>query len=374
MRFNAITVNAFFKYIRAGLWEKDVQLLASEPIDFEELYKLAKEQSVVGIIAAGIEHVKDVKFKKDVVMPFMSDVIKTEQINALMNQYLCVLFDCLKQSGIFPVLVKGQGVAQCYYRPLWRSPGDIDLLLDPRDYEKAKNVVNSIGKLTEAEDIHKKHIGFSTPDGWVIELHGTLRCGLWKNMDMGIDEAQERTIKGGHIREWNNKGIIIPLPSIENDVIFIFTHILKHFFRGGIGLRQLCDWCRLMYKYRSKINDSALSGKLNEMGIMTEWKAFAFMAVNILGAPADTFPFYESSKKWKRKANRILALIIESGNFGNNRDYSYFQEYPYIVIKTISFFRHTWDSIRHFLIFPIDSFKVFVRMSLFGIRQVLKGQ
>ena len=26
------------------------------------------------------------------------------------------------------------------------------------------------------------------------------------------------------------------LPSANNDVVFVFTHFLKHFYKGGIGL------------------------------------------------------------------------------------------------------------------------------------------
>ena len=50
---------AFVALVRAGLWEKDVQIACYEPFDFKEIYKLAQEQAVVGLVAAGLEHVVD---------------------------------------------------------------------------------------------------------------------------------------------------------------------------------------------------------------------------------------------------------------------------------------------------------------------------
>ena len=49
-----ITQSAFFALLRAGLWEKEVQLLPYGEIDYSEVMRLAEEQSVVGLIAAGI--------------------------------------------------------------------------------------------------------------------------------------------------------------------------------------------------------------------------------------------------------------------------------------------------------------------------------
>ena len=38
------------------------------------------------------------------------------------------------------------------------------------------------------------------------------------------------------------------------DIILVFTHILEFPFIGGVGLRQICGWCRLLWTYRSEID------------------------------------------------------------------------------------------------------------------------
>ena len=44
----------FFELLRAGLWEKDVQLLPNKDIVFSAIMRLAEEQSIVGLVAAGL--------------------------------------------------------------------------------------------------------------------------------------------------------------------------------------------------------------------------------------------------------------------------------------------------------------------------------
>ena len=64
--------------------------------------------------------------------------------------------------------MKGQGIAQCYEKPLWRSSGDIDLLLSDSNYDKAKKVLIPLATDVETEYTHFKHVGM-TIDGWVVD-------------------------------------------------------------------------------------------------------------------------------------------------------------------------------------------------------------
>ena len=52
---------AFLTLLKAGLWEKEARLLLSDGVDFAGVCKLAQEQSVAGLVAAGLEHAADFK-------------------------------------------------------------------------------------------------------------------------------------------------------------------------------------------------------------------------------------------------------------------------------------------------------------------------
>ena len=74
MKYKAPTIAVFWSLLRAGLWEQGIQREPFDPIDFSTLYDLADEQSVVGLIAAGLEHVKDKKVTKQEALPFLKKV------------------------------------------------------------------------------------------------------------------------------------------------------------------------------------------------------------------------------------------------------------------------------------------------------------
>lgn len=365
--------DVFFALLKAGLWEQGVRLLPYEPIDFAALYDVADGQSVVGLIAAGLEHVEDRKVVKPEALPFMKRVFSLEGRNASMNAFIGDVVEKMRGARIYTLLVKGQGIAQCYARPQWRSSGDIDFFLDERNYELAKAFLRPMASSSEPESDYAKHFGVDI-DQWVVELHGTLRCGLAPRMDKVIDAIQEDTFSQGNVRSWRNGGTDVFLPGVDNDIIFIFTHILKHFYKGGIGLRQICDWCRLLWTYRGKVDVPLLESRLRSMGLMTEWKAFAAYAVDYLGMPSESMPLYEDSDRWIRKAHRIQSFILKVGNFGQNRDMSYYGKYPYLVRKTISFGRRLGDICRHTLIFPLDSLCFLPNIVFHGVRAAANGE
>ena len=100
--------------------------------------------------------------------------------------------------------------------------------------------------------------------------------------------------------------------------------------------------------------------RLKEMGIVSEWKAFGAFAVEWLGVSADAMPLFESGRSWSNKAERICRLVLESGNFGHNKNNSYRSKYPLLVEKSITFFRRLGEYVRLFFVFPADAPRFFV--------------
>ncbi len=375
---------AFFELLRAGLWNEEARLSKFGAINLKEICRIAEEQSVVGLLAAGLEHVTDVKLPKEEVLLVVGQTLQLEQRNKAMNAFVAELISRLRDASINALLVKGQGIAQCYEKPLWRACGDVDLLLNADDYEKAKKLLLPMATDVETEYTHFKHVGMTIPDsfgtsdkgradGWVVELHGTLHSRLSKRVDRQIDAVQEDTFKFVNVRTWDNVGETVFLPAVDNDVIFVFTHILHHFFFEGIGLRQICDWCRLLWTYRDVIDVAGLAFRLDEMGIMGEWKAFATYAVEYLGMPAEAMPLYSDDAKWSRKAIRINAFVLEVGNFGHKqlRDYS---GMSYLKRKFVSFWGRLSNMLRHFRIFPLDSIRFFGGVLRSGLHAAVRGE
>lgn len=352
---------AFFTLLRAGLWEQEAQLSHLGEIDYSAIYTLAEEQSVVGLVAAGIEHVSDIKLPKGTVLQFVGQTLQLEQRNNSMNAFIEELIGKLRSEDIYTLLIKGQGIAQCYERPQWRACGDVDLFLSKDNYDKARELLIPLA-LDVEEDVKRQHLGMKIGE-WSVELHGTIHGRVGHRVNKGLDEIKEDIFIGGQVRSWLNRNTLIFLPSADNDVIIVFSHILQHFFEVGIGLRQICDWCRLLWTYKDSINKRLLENRLKSMGVMTEWKAFASLAVDYLGMPREAMPLYSDEKKWSKKAEKICTIIIETGNFGHKRDNSYRTRHSYLIMKFISLWRNTRDSMSYFAIFPVDAIRTwFLRL------------
>lgn len=366
------TIETFFALVRGGLWETEVKLSSYGEIDYETILRIAQEQSVVGLVAAGLEHVTDVKIPQVLALQFAGETIQLEKRNSGMNLFIADLVTKMRRAGIYTLLVKGQGVAQCYERPLWRACGDIDFFLSEDNYKKAKEILLPMSSSSE-KDLGGKHLEMII-DNWVVELHGWLRCGISSRMNKVLDDVKRQTIYEGIVRSWINNGVQIFMLGKENDAFYVFTHFLNHFYKGGIGIRQICDWCRLLWSFRESLTVSVIENRIRKAGLMSEWKAFAAFAVKYLRMPCEAVPLYSSSVKWGKKADRICSFILKVGNLGHKRDMSYYNKYPYLIRKSYSLGRRILDLYSHARIFPIDSLSFFPYIILTGIKTVSRGE
>ena len=385
-------VDVFFALLRAGLWEntsvhdEGFMVNDSSIIEWEEVMRLAEEQSVVGLVTAGIEQLEGRGNKedgrglvpKDILLAFVGNALQIEQQNKMMNQFIWKLIQNMRNAGIYTLLVKGQGVAQCYERPLWRTCGDVDLFLNEDNYSKAKDLLTPLASVVEGEYVEGKHLGM-TIGNWVVELHGSLHVGLPKRINRVLDDIQRDTFYGGNVRSWDNKGVPVFMLGIENDIFYVFVHFLNHFYKGGIGLRQICDWCMLLWTYRESLNYVLLESRIQKAGLQTEWKAFGAFAVEYLGMPVDAVPLLDvrslkEERRWKRKAERIRNFILMSGNFGHNRDMSFYSKYPYLIRKCCSMWMRVSDLINHARIFPLNTLKFFPSIMFNGLKGAVRGE
>lgn len=314
------TIEAFFALVRAGLWETEVQLTSYGEVDYDDILRLAQEQAVVGLVAAGFEHVIDVKVPQQWALQFAGQTIQLEQRNKAMNQFIADLVSEMRNADIYTLLVKGQGIAECYERPQWRTSGDIDFFLSDSNYEKAKSFLKPLANDGKPERLYSKEIGFYV-NSWLIELHGTLHTGLSTRVDKSIDAVQRDVFYAGNVRSWYNGNTQVFLPAADEDVFLVFTHFVKHFYKeGGVTLRQMCDWCRLLWTYKNSLNYRVLETWIRKAGLLSEWKAFSALVVEYLGMPVEAMPFYSEDKKWSKKAEKIVAFILKGGKWQRFKD------------------------------------------------------
>lgn len=325
---NSVTRDQFFELLKAGLWVDYTPNVAvfSDSVDWSLIFKLAKEQTVAGVMWDGLQKLPNELFPpKSIKMSWIALVMTIEKMNKHHNEVIVELMNLYKENGIDAALMKGQSMAANYPNTLHRTCGDIDIYVGKDGYGKVEGAVADLNVEWSSES--SKHRNFKYK-GITVENHR-----LFMDEHSTSDRALLKTL----VDKWypNNasffsiSGESIMIPPADFNVMFIFSHLYHHYLTSGVGLRQLCDWVLLMYKYEKELP--------NMKSKRSGWEVFGYIAVNSLGLPKEKFPDY--TEKVKRRARYADKLIFEYGNFGKNKITGLYRTRPkqYYLGKLYSF-------------------------------------
>ena len=312
------TIEQFFALIRSGLWGGKA---ASSPFDggadWAALLRLASMQSLTGIFADGAGTLpRELMPPAETARRLFVTVESIRRANRRLDTVLAELEAGLRREGIEGILLKGQGVARAYLHPELRMCGDIDLYPGKGDaYLRCCEIVRSLGESEGREDESEKHFHFNRR-GCSIEIHSHVMLAadpfVNRRLQRWTDEMLDDPSKLRHV-EIN--GVEVNLPPVDFDAVFILQHIANHLLKGGIGLRQLCDWSRYLHVHAAEIDRARLGNNLRTLRLMNCWQLFGWLAVNRLGLPEAEMPFY--SPRHEKRALRCLRIILRKGNFGH---------------------------------------------------------
>lgn len=309
----------FLELLRAGLWScsPSVELFENASyLDWEEIHYLAKGQAVTGIVFDGMEKLPvSIRPPRGLLMQWFAEVNAIERQNQKLNSTLVELFRLCLHHGVSPLLLKGQGIAQSYEKPDHRMCGDIDLYLGIDGCKVIDPVLEEItGMEADLSDGDSTFVWNQV----VIESHKTLT-----HLFNPVSHRKQKRILRKHLDEkeffriFGEAEIRVPAPGM--DVLFIFLHIAKHFMVEGIGLRQICDWARILYISKGKYDPERLKKELDDLKLTRLANVFGALMIRHLGFPVSFFP-WDIPEKDAENVNFLLEEILISGNFGKNRN------------------------------------------------------
>lgn len=350
----------FLELLRAGLWgtPADPALFTEEATDWKEILRIAKEQTVQVIVADGIETLPKEKWPpKQAMIRLMMTRVKTSQMHTLLNTTLCQVVNALNAEGIPSVLLKGQGVAKNYRLPESRMCGDIDLYVGKENFEKASDVICTLGPTQVKEEIEQDalHRNF-TINGTEIELHKYSTSSANQKQRRLINkwtkESLDNHFNDDSLPSVNFGQTSVSIPSADFNAVFLLHHAARHMITEGISLRQICDWTIFLHRHHTEINEAELQETLRELHMSSIWKEFGILAVTMLHLDATALP--AAPKEFKSsKTTLLLANIFKSGNFGRYDNYRRTpNEGSYIKRKWRSLCVQTLRFIKIFPLFP----------------------
>lgn len=230
----------FFELIRVAIGTQEGLSRVPSAKEWQMLYDIAKKQSLVGICFAGVQRLCDSASENYCGMSemqyltWMGMAAKIQQRNQVVDERCTQLQAKFSVDGVPSRILKGQGVASLYGEQLHglRQSGDIDLWLDmPK--EKVVEWAKAHGETEPAGYLHVGCYVFSDTE---VELHYRptyCKC-LWHN-------ARMQRFCQQHFKDYEMRDRLV-VPSWNFNVVYILSHIYRHLFGLGIGMRQLMDY------------------------------------------------------------------------------------------------------------------------------------
>ena len=355
-----LSTQQFFALLQAGLWNRPVDLsLFRKPVDWPAIYKMALRHTVLAVVADGMNQLpKELLPSQTLLQQWIMQVFGIEQRNRQMNALLPRLFKLFEDAGIRVFLLKGQGIARLYPNPLHRQCGDIDLFVEKKDLETAKNLLAKHTSLAERERqdyiFHFQNI--------LIELHSEINVQISYKLSHHHDCWIKERLLDAPPLVWGNTH----LPSANFDALFIFIHFFRHLMISGIGLRQLCDWARYLYKQQEHINMEMLQKDLERSGIGGAWNVFGHFIARYLGFPGNKEFFT------KDVDDKVLAFVLNDIMGDKNRIKR--KEPSNLLLRKInSIFTLLPYRCRFFRIFPTETLYSIHCFFREGFKYMVKG-
>lgn len=322
----------FFDFLRFCIGSaKDIPDSLKEA-DWQELYAIAKKQALLGVLFHGIKRLpKELAPEQKLLMQWMvmAEMIRKQNIKLFQDSVkVCQNFE---NEGFANCILKGQGNALLYPDPYMRTPGDIDIYLAGG----RKRVMQYINKVCPNQVMRYHHVDFPvmktaievhfTPSYMFFPVHNR-RMQKWFKEVMGEQCNHQVSLPDGYGE--------IHVPQVSFNVIYILSHLYRHIFTEGIGLRQLLDYYFVLVNWHTDLTNltdsnkslpqmtqintdlDTLRHKLKYLGLWKFAQAVMFVMKEVFGLSEDRMiaPMDE------RKGRFLLDEIMRGGNFGQYDD------------------------------------------------------
>ena len=202
-------------------------VVLEDTIDYEELFEISKKHQIIPLVYCGIQKLKGdseevAKFQDYALRLFYYDFKQLECLNRIEELF--------SNNCIDYMLLKGASIKKLYPSSELRIMGDIDILIKEEHYEQIKTLLSHSGLYEEKETDHEWI--WRNKDGIVVELHKRLIPSYNDDYYSYYCNSWEKSL----LQEESRYAM-----STEDEYIYIFTHLTKHYRDGGIGLRQMID-------------------------------------------------------------------------------------------------------------------------------------
>lgn len=217
----------------------------------------------------------------------------------------------LEQKGIQCCVLKGEAIADLYYAPICRISGDTDILISGSLESQAVDTLKHCGFEVKSRYPTSHHVLCYHAIAGLIELHLHLYDELFE--DVWFDKKALNIEEFRRIK--TSQGNCITTLGINDGLIYVTLHFIKHFLSKGAGIRQLMD----VLLYISHHKDIIDWNRYNELLKYLKYDKFID---HMIGIGKEHLGFNENELPQSKYNNNIVQKILldmeKGGIFGDN--------------------------------------------------------
>lgn len=208
--------------------------------------------------------------------------------------------------GYRNVILKGQGNAQLYPNPLSRAAGDVDIWLDGDRYQ----ITDYVRRRFPTLEVTRIEMEFPVRKDTSIELHfmpSFLYNPITNRRLQRYYAEQLLTTETVHLPDGD-----IEVPNRQMNLVFQLTHIYRHLFFEGIGLRQLMDYYYLLERQTSTQSNAQVMAVVKSIGLKGFCAALMWVLSDVFGLQREKM----LTEPDERRGRFLLSEVLRAGNFG----------------------------------------------------------
>lgn len=309
MKGNGSITEIFFSLIRCGIGKGDSLPQSPTPQQWQELFEMAKKQTLAGIAFAGVEALpSEQRPPKEIILQWYTLCESIRKKNAELDRKCAAVSQKFKSEGFDNCILKGQGIAQLYPTPALRTPGDIDIWLGGGD----EKVIGYVKKFIPQCKPTYHHVDFPIAPGLEIEVHyrPSWMCNPFTNRKFQKFFAKCANEQFANVIE--TRGGAFPAPTPLFNRIYILQHIFRHLFFEGIGMRQVLDYYFVMLQPMSNEEKREYQETVKNLGLYKFATAVCYVMQRIFAIDNEHCIVEPNAKE----GEFLLKEILAAGNFG----------------------------------------------------------
>lgn len=387
----------FFELLQIETGRRECLSGAPSKAEWKAMFGMAREQALVGVFTDAVCRLpEEMRPPRKPLARICSEVMMIEDANKRLFRKCCELTEALAADGFDSCVLKGQGMALLYPKPLLRQSGDIDIWMKPatgerrrkanEESEKCSNTEQASDKNCNSQASEKKrysqasekncnsqatieesiedslynyarargevddacyhHLGImlkierdesgkvqmrqGTTKNDEIEMHfrpsfmfsprcnsrmQSWFCEQWPTMAThAVSVPRELCANAGDGQ--GQDALIFHCPTPQFNAVYALTHIYRHLFDEGIGLRQLLDYYYVIMSLNQTCDSAQkleVISTLRHLSLYRFAKSVMYVLHTVFGLPADEMLVPMD----KRCGSFLLDEIMQAGNFGH---------------------------------------------------------